>query len=104
MKALKLEPENGYFLDSLAWIYYKQGRYKEALGKMQTAVRNIPPDPVVLEHLGDIYAAVGDLASAAGAYERSLKAESDDEREVDREPVRKKLSETRRKLKEGAGK
>ncbi len=26
-KALELEPENGYYIDSLGWAYYQQGRY-----------------------------------------------------------------------------
>ena len=30
-KALELEPENGYYIDSLGWAYYQQGRYTDAV-------------------------------------------------------------------------
>lgn len=102
-EALELEPDNGYFIDSLAWVYYRQGRYELALEHMLKAVRNIPPDPTVLEHLGDVYVALKDYPSAVDAYERSLKAEPDDDRVIDRDAVRKKLSEARKKFEKGGG-
>ena len=37
-QALALEPENGYFIDSLGWAYYQQGRYPEALRELKRAV------------------------------------------------------------------
>lgn len=103
-EALKLEPENGYFIDSLGWIYYKQGRYEEALNEIQTAVRNIPPDPTVLEHLGDVYDALDMPHDAIDAYERSLQAEPEEGREFDREAIRRKLSEVKKKTRKGVGK
>ncbi len=101
VKALEIEPDNGYFIDSLGWIYYKQKHYKKALEWILTAVRNIPPDPTVLEHLGDIYVALGKPSLAMKAYERSLKAKAEDNRELDRETVRRKMTEVRKKTKEG---
>jgi len=100
-KALALEPDNGYFIDSLGWIYYKQGRYPEALEQILLAARNIPPDPTVLEHLGDVYVALDNQSAAVEAYERSLRAKADDGRELDREATRKKLAETRKRLEKG---
>ncbi len=54
-QALALEPENGYFIDSLGWAYYQQGRYPEALRELKRAVSLAKEDPVLYEHLGDAY-------------------------------------------------
>src|SRR5439155_1138796 len=54
-RALAVKPQNGYYLDSLAWAYYKMGRFQEALAEMKRAVAVVPDDPVFLEHLGDIF-------------------------------------------------
>ncbi|GIS85073.1 MAG: hypothetical protein CM1200mP16_13730 [Nitrospina sp.] len=32
-KALTIQPRNGYFLDSLGWIYFKKGDSEKALFK-----------------------------------------------------------------------
>ena len=32
-RALKKEPENGAYLDSLGWVYYKKGNFQLALEK-----------------------------------------------------------------------
>jgi tetratricopeptide (TPR) repeat protein len=54
LKAVAAEPEKGEYLDSLAWVYYKFGRFDEALRRLEEA-RTKPggDDPVILEHLGD---------------------------------------------------
>lgn len=43
-RALVLEPNSPYYLDSLAWGYYKQSRCKEAMGVMQEVVRQLGSD------------------------------------------------------------
>lgn len=97
-RALALEPDNGYFIDSLAWVYFKQKKYDAALEHAHAAIRNIPPDPTVFDHMGDIYRAMNRLAAAAAAYERSLAADAENEETLDREGVRKKLESVRRQL------
>lgn len=54
-KALKIKPDDGYYLDSLAWVYFKQEAYAKALKTQLRAVGLIQNDAVMLEHLGDIY-------------------------------------------------
>ncbi|MFO7821037.1 MAG: tetratricopeptide repeat protein [Lentisphaeria bacterium] len=60
-QALEKDPNSGAYLDSLAWVYYRQGRFKEALAEINKALRqpDLPSDPVALDHAGDIYAANG---------------------------------------------
>ena len=100
LQAIDLEPTNGYFIDSLGWLYYKKKMYKEALAQLLVAVRNITPDPTVLEHLGDVYSAMGRIEDAANTYQRSLDAKVYDDRVLDREATRVKL-EAARKIIEG---
>ena len=71
-KALDAEPSNWAYLDSLGWAYYRQGRLKEALEKLQEAIK-IHDDPVVREHLGDVLHASGDHRGAAEHWTRALK-------------------------------
>lgn len=54
LQALKIRPKDGYFLDSLAWVYFKQQRYTEAAQRQEQALKLIGDDPVMHEHLGDI--------------------------------------------------
>jgi tetratricopeptide (TPR) repeat protein len=51
-RALEIEPDNGYFVDSLGWIYYQMGKYEEAHLHLSRAVELVPTDAVILEHLG----------------------------------------------------
>jgi tetratricopeptide (TPR) repeat protein len=58
-RALQLAPNNGAYLDTLGWIDYKQKRYAEALDQILKASERIPDDPTILDHLGDVYLALG---------------------------------------------
>ena len=75
-KALKLEPKNGAFLDSMAWVLFRLGKPKEALPWMLKALENTPePDPTLYDHLADIRLAMGDTAHAVEAWKKALKIE-----------------------------
>lgn len=57
-KALEIEPENGYFVDSLGWGYYKRGMLEAAMLQLERAVELTKAegdDPVIRDHLGDVY-------------------------------------------------
>ena len=54
-KAVAADTEEGYIIDSLAWAYFKLGRYAEALEPMEKASLLEPVDPIVTDHLGDVY-------------------------------------------------
>ena len=76
-KALVIRPEDGYIVDSLGWVYYKQGRYDKALQELERAQKLIPDDPVILEHLGDAYQKVEDYPRALEAYKRAREKAED---------------------------
>jgi|WetSurMetagenome_2_1015567.scaffolds.fasta_scaffold16077_5 tetratricopeptide (TPR) repeat protein len=73
--ALEIEPEDGYIMDSMAWVYYRMGQPKKALDIILEAIKRVPKDPVMHEHLGDIYLTLGKKSEAAGAYHKALEYE-----------------------------
>ena len=54
-KALQIKPDDGYYLDSLAWAYFQKGWVDDAIEILEKAVTLVKDDPVMYEHLGDIY-------------------------------------------------
>ena len=71
-KALSDDAYNGAYLDSLGWIYYKQGKYGEAEATLRKAVERERHDPTIHSHLGDVYAKTGRTDLAAAQWEKSL--------------------------------
>ena len=54
-KAVELEPNEGYIVDSLGWAYYKLGNYSEATKELERAIELDPSDSELNDHLGDLY-------------------------------------------------
>ena len=54
-RALERDPENGAYVDSYGWVLYRQGDLGGARMHLERAVRLTDGDPVVREHLGDVY-------------------------------------------------
>ena len=71
-QAIALEPTNGAYLDSLGWVYFKQGKYDLAEENLTKAEVHMSADPTVEEHLGDLYQKTGRLKLAAQHWERSV--------------------------------
>lgn len=90
-KAVKLSPDDGYILDSLAWAYYRLGRYEEAVAPMELAIGTMASDPVVNDHLGDIYWMVGRKREAQIQWRRALSFDPVASGEVNPDRIRDKL-------------
>ena len=76
-KTIKAEPKNPTFLDTYAWILYRQDRYAEARIYIDQALANDSDSVqsgVVLEHAGDIYFRNGLTDEAVGYWQRAVKA------------------------------
>jgi tetratricopeptide (TPR) repeat protein len=86
-RALAQEPDNGAYLDSRGWVYYRLGRLAEARRDLERAVELTNGDPVVSEHLGDVYKDLNLIDLAREQYTRSLRQDHGNPR------VRAKLSE-----------
>ncbi len=87
-KAVAADPDKGYIIDSLAWAYFRLGRYDDALEPMERASLLEPVDPIVTDHLGDVYWMVGRKLEARFQWRRAL---SFDPTEKDAERIRRKL-------------
>ncbi len=71
-RALKEEPYNGAYLDSLGWIYYKQNKLGDAEAMLRKALERDAHDPNIHAHLGDVYAKQGRSEMAAAEWEKSM--------------------------------
>jgi len=78
-RAVALKPHNGYYVDSLAWAFFKVGRIEEALEMMQRAVTLVADDPVIYEHLGEIWLLREEREKAREAWIHSLQLDSTNE-------------------------
>ncbi|MEO5763032.1 MAG: tetratricopeptide repeat protein, partial [Vicinamibacteria bacterium] len=89
-KALADDPNNGSYLDSLAWALHRLGRHAEAATAIRKAVTSQDSSAVVLAHAGLILAETDDRADALKYLRQSLEGE-DDDGELDRALVQKKI-------------
>lgn len=88
-RAVQIEPDSGYIVDSLAWALFRLGRYDEAVPFMERAVELTPTDPILNDHLGDVYWAVGRQREARFQWRRALSFGPSDD--MDSDLVRRKL-------------
>jgi len=72
-KALELDPNNGAYLDSLGWAYFKMGRYDLAAPPLEKAASRIQDDPTIHEHLGNVYLRLGKTSRAQEEWQRALR-------------------------------
>ncbi|WP_319763536.1 tetratricopeptide repeat protein [Maridesulfovibrio sp.] len=81
-RANRLEPDNGYILDSLAWVNYRLGNFEEAWKIIKRAVSLRGKQPELWEHYGDIAAALGKKKSAAKGYRKAIKLGSENSEKI----------------------
>lgn len=71
-RAVEREPDNGAYVDSMGWVYYRLGRLEDARRELERAIRLSGGDPVAYEHLGDVYKDMRLIELARDQYRRSL--------------------------------
>lgn len=94
-KALELKPDDGFYLDSLGWVFFQKGDHKKAIEYLQKAVKIEPKEGVIIEHLGDAKKAQGDLTGALTLYEQSLLVNLEPK---DRVRIEKKISDLKKEI------
>ena len=94
-RALKLDPDNSSFLDSLGWAYFKSGKTDLALQHLGRAAEQLATNSVVQDHYGDALFKVGRYDEAVAAWTRALSGDLDS---VDRGDLDKKIKSARQKL------
>ena len=90
-RTVQAEPDNCTFLDTYAWILFKQKKYAEALQYIDMAVENdTARSAVITEHAGDIHAVNGDIDKAVDYWKQALEAGSDNDKAIRRKIKLKK--------------
>lgn len=87
-RAAELEPKDGYVLDTLGWILFKQGKVKEAIQFLEAAHTYQSSVSIIAEHLGDAYHKQSLVTKAKAMYLKAIALESD----------QKKIQEINQKL------
>jgi len=92
-RALSLDPKNGAYLDSLGWYYFKTGKFDDALTSLRLAAERLEPaDPEVYDHMGEVYAAMGNVGEAINSWKKALALDPDSK------SLPEKISKAQRKL------
>ncbi|RJP29368.1 MAG: hypothetical protein C4527_11270 [Candidatus Omnitrophota bacterium] len=71
-KALKTNPNDGNYIDSLGWTYFRLGKNQEAISHLKRALEHMRDHPVILDHLGDAYEVNGDVDKAILYWKKVL--------------------------------
>lgn len=90
-RAVELRPDDGYILDSLAWAYYRLGRFADAVAPMERSVAVMSEDSLVNDHMGDIYWMVGRKREAEIQWQRAQSLYKPEDTDTDLPRIRAKL-------------
>jgi len=71
-RAFELEPDDAAVVDSMGWVEYRMGHYKEAIEHLRRA-NDLSKDPEIAAHLGEVLWTSGDKNGAMQIWEGSLK-------------------------------
>jgi tetratricopeptide (TPR) repeat protein len=94
-RALKVEPDNPSYLDSLGWAHFQQGRIDLADAPLTQAADKLQKSSVVQDHLGDLRFKQRRYRDAEAAWERAL---AGDGQSIDRAKIEKKIREARGRM------
>ncbi|WP_413289673.1 tetratricopeptide repeat protein [Bdellovibrio sp. HCB337] len=75
--ALSIDPKDGYIMDTLGWILYKQGRFNEAVKVLEAAFKHQSSVSIIAEHLGDAYYKHQMVEKAKKMYIKAADLETD---------------------------
>jgi len=89
-----LAPDNANILDTVGWVYFKNGKIDQAGAVFSEALRIDSRNLAARYHLGQVYADSGQRAAAQGAFRRALELA----REQQNEEYEKKVEEALEKL------
>ena len=77
-KAIVIDPDNGYFLDTLGWVEFKRKNYISAVFFLEKSVSILPRSVEVIDHLGDCYLMLDRKKEALFEWNKALKYETDE--------------------------
>jgi tetratricopeptide (TPR) repeat protein len=77
-KTIDKEPNNASYLDTYGWILYKMENYKDAAIYIEKAIK-VSKNATLLDHLGDVYAAMGEVVKALNYWNEALALDTSNE-------------------------
>ncbi|MDQ6983042.1 MAG: tetratricopeptide repeat protein [Mariprofundus sp.] len=80
--ALIQKPDDGYYLDSLAWAYYKKGDYPKAAITQTRALKKVTDDAVMYDHYGDIMWKNSRPKAARQAWQKAIELKFEHPRQL----------------------
>jgi tetratricopeptide (TPR) repeat protein len=81
-RALRLDPENASYIDTLGWVYYQQGEFEKAYRELLRSSELMPEEPVIAEHLGDVLMKLDRPVEARGYYRIALALDPGDRLDI----------------------
>ncbi|HEY3383420.1 MAG TPA: tetratricopeptide repeat protein [Vicinamibacterales bacterium] len=87
-RALRTDPYNGAYLDSLGWVYFKLNKLGLAETNLRQAAEQRVRDSAVQDHLGDLLFKLGRYREAASAWKRALEGDGE---QIDKAAIDRKL-------------
>jgi len=94
-QALQIEPENGSYLDSLGWAYFKAQKFDLAEGYLRRAAGQLKGNSVIQDHYGDVLSRLGRYDEAVAAWTLALGGDGDS---IDRADIDRKIKAAKQKL------
>ncbi len=94
-RALAIDPNNGSYLDSIGWAYFKDGKLDLALEHLQRAAQMLATNSLVQDHYAGVLFRVGRYDDAIAAWTKALSGDLDS---VDRGDIDKKIRGAKQKL------
>jgi Tfp pilus assembly protein PilF len=70
--ALTADPDNTSYLDTIGWVHFKLGNYREAKSYLEKAIEIGGERAVMLEHLGDVIFKLGDAQKAKFLWQKAF--------------------------------
>jgi len=69
--AITAVPDNTSYLDTIGWVHFKLGNYREAKDYLEKAIEIGGESAVMLEHLGDIMFKLGNIERAKSLWQKA---------------------------------
>ena len=76
-RALDLQPNDGYIMDTVGWIHFKRGEVEQAIRFLEAAVKLKSDEAIIAEHLGDAYLRFQMWQKAQKMYQKAAQLEND---------------------------
>ena len=94
-RALQIDPDNGSYLDSLGWAYFKANKLDLAEDNLRRAAEQLVTNSVIQDHYGDLLSKLGRNEDAIAAWTRALSGDGDS---IDRPGIYGKIRTARQRL------